>query len=151
MTKKQNYDPACKSEPKPKAKMIRILRNKKAQSILEYAVLLGLAGIALSSMQVYFKRGIQSVIKVAADEVGKQEDSEDFDPIKGTKTDSIVRRVASGAPAGDTHLAPGVAERTMVNADGSRTKYTYSVSEVKPYCQNGDCTANSYSTYVSRD
>lgn len=133
--------------------MLRMLRNKKAQSILEYAVLLGLAGIALSSMQVYFKRGIQSVIKVAADEVGKQEDSEDFDPIKGTKADSIVRRQASGAPAGDAHLDPGAAERTIVNADGSRTKYTYSVSEVKPYCKDNDCsdTANSYSTYVSRN
>lgn len=130
-----------------------ILRNKKAQSILEYAVLLGLAGIALSSMQVYFKRGIQSVIKVSADEVGKQKNYDDFDPIKGTDPDSIVRRVASGAPAGDAHLAPGAAERTIVNANGSRTKYTHSVSEVKPYCKDNDCneTANSYSTYVSRN
>lgn len=146
MTKKQNYDPVCESEPKPKAKMIRILRNKKAQSILEYAVLLGLAGIALSTMQVYFKRGIQSVIKVAADEVGGQKGSEEFDPIKGSKSDSKVRRVVSGAPAATADLAQGVTERQVVSADGNRIRYIYSVSEVQPH-EDG---TKSYSTYITR-
>lgn len=57
----------------------------KAQSILEYVVVLGVVGMALGTMGLYFRRGIQAVIKVAADEVGIQEDAED-DPLKGTKT-----------------------------------------------------------------
>lgn len=109
-----------------------LLRNKKAQSILEYAVLLGLAGIALFTMQIYFKRGIQSVIKAAADEVGGQKGSEEFDPIKGTKSDSKVRRVTSGAPAATADLAQGVSERQVVESDGRRIRYIHSVSEVQP-------------------
>mgnify|MGYP001619921905 FL=1 len=118
---------------------------------MEYAVLLGIAGIALSTMQIYFKRGIQSVVKAAADEVGNQKDGGGFDLTEGVKSqlDSKVRRVSSGAPAGEANLETGVAERTVVKLD-SRTKYTYSVSEVKPYCgDSGECTQESYSKYVN--
>ena len=67
------------------------MRNK-SQSILEYAIVLGVAIIALSAMALYFRRGIQSVIKVAADEVGYQKNAEDIDPLKGTKTLSLINR-----------------------------------------------------------
>jgi len=46
--------------------------KKKGQSIIEYAVILGVIAVALSVMQLYFQRGIQGVVKVAADEVGSQ-------------------------------------------------------------------------------
>lgn len=48
------------------------LRKNRAQSILEYAILIGVIAAALSAMQIYFRRGIQAVIRVAADEVGCQ-------------------------------------------------------------------------------
>lgn len=44
----------------------------RAQSIMEYVVLLGVIAAALTAMQIYFKRGIQAVVKVAADEMGEQ-------------------------------------------------------------------------------
>lgn len=44
----------------------------KAQSILEYVVLLGIVGMALGMMQLYFKRSIQAAVKVAADQIGDQ-------------------------------------------------------------------------------
>lgn len=44
--------------------------KNKAQSILEYAILIGIIAAALSTMQIYLRRGIQSVIRAAADEVG---------------------------------------------------------------------------------
>lgn len=47
----------------------------KAQSIIEYALLLGIIGLALGAMQLYFKRGIQAAIKVSADQLGSQEGS----------------------------------------------------------------------------
>lgn len=48
------------------------MRNSRAQSILEYAVIIGIAGAALFAMQLYFRRSVQAVVKLAADEVGCQ-------------------------------------------------------------------------------
>jgi len=49
-------------------KMRAMKRKHKAQGMVEYAVILGVIALAIMSMQVYFKRGIQSVIKVVADD-----------------------------------------------------------------------------------
>ena len=46
----------------------------KAQSIMEYTIVIGLVGVAVLGMITYGKRGIQVAIKVAADEIGRQED-----------------------------------------------------------------------------
>jgi Flp pilus assembly pilin Flp len=43
--------------------------NKKGQNFLEYALLLGCIALALTAMQVYFKRGIQGVIKSTSDDL----------------------------------------------------------------------------------
>jgi len=48
------------------------IRNNKGQNFVEYTLILGIVGVALFSMQTYFKRGIQSVIKVTADDLGQQ-------------------------------------------------------------------------------
>lgn len=42
-------------------------RRNKGQNLIEYAVVLGIVTVALISMQTYFKRGIQLVVRVAAD------------------------------------------------------------------------------------
>lgn len=48
-------------------------RNKsRAETISEYALVLGLAAAGLMGMQTYMKRGIQAVVKAAADEMGSQ-------------------------------------------------------------------------------
>lgn len=47
--------------------------GKKAQSVIEYALLLALVGAALVTMQVYMKRGIQGAVKGAADQLGPQQ------------------------------------------------------------------------------
>ncbi|MFC1675079.1 hypothetical protein ACFL1K_04270 [Candidatus Omnitrophota bacterium] len=44
----------------------------KAQSIVEYAILIGIISAALFAVQMYMKRGIQSVVKLTADEIGDQ-------------------------------------------------------------------------------
>ena len=46
--------------------------KKKAQSMLEYALVIGIIAAALAAMQLYFKRTIQATVKVAADEIGGQ-------------------------------------------------------------------------------
>lgn len=49
--------------------MLRILRNKKAQTTAEYAILIGLVVAALVAMQTYVKRGLQGRFKDATDQV----------------------------------------------------------------------------------
>ena len=44
--------------------------NKKAQNFSEYALILGVVTIALIALQPYFKRGLQGIIKVTADDLG---------------------------------------------------------------------------------
>lgn len=51
---------------------MRILRNRKAQSITEYAVLSGVVIMAIVLMQVYLKRSVQGKFKDTADQIGEQ-------------------------------------------------------------------------------
>ena len=58
--------------------MLKYLRNKKAQSTLEYAVLVIIVIGALLSIQVYIKRGVQGRLRSATDDIGDQ-----FEPYSG--------------------------------------------------------------------
>ena len=49
-----------------------MIKENKAQGLIEYGLILGIVTVALLSMQIYFKRGIQSVIRTAADDYGPQ-------------------------------------------------------------------------------
>ena len=51
---------------------MRRLFNKKAQSTLEYAILIAVIIGALIGMQTYVKRGLQGRLKTAADDLGTQ-------------------------------------------------------------------------------
>ncbi len=46
--------------------------NKRGQSTLEYALLIGVIVAALIAMQVYMKRGVQGKIRDATDQIGDQ-------------------------------------------------------------------------------
>lgn len=50
--------------------MFKFLRKKKAQSTLEYAVLIIIVIGALLSIQMYLKRGIQGRMRSASDDIG---------------------------------------------------------------------------------
>ena len=54
--------------------MLKYFNNKrrKGQSTLEYAVLIIIIIVALLSIQVYIKRGIQGRLKSASDDIGDQ-------------------------------------------------------------------------------
>jgi len=49
-----------------------MFNNKKGQSIVEYAILLGVVIAALLIMQVFIKRGVQGGLKDSADKLGDQ-------------------------------------------------------------------------------
>ena len=44
--------------------------KNKAQSFMEYSLLIGCIALALFAMQAYFKRGIQGVVKASNDDLG---------------------------------------------------------------------------------
>ena len=48
------------------------MKKSKAQSIVEYTFIIGIVATALLMMQLYMKRSIQAVVKVASDELGNQ-------------------------------------------------------------------------------
>lgn len=52
--------------------MFKFLSKKKAQSSLEYAILIIIVLGALLSIQVYIKRGIQGRLRTATDDIGEQ-------------------------------------------------------------------------------
>ncbi len=95
-------------------------KGSKAQSVSEYAILIGIITLALVGMQVYMKRGIQGVVKMAADEVGSQRDAEETDVLKGTKQQSQSRSITSGATQGTPHLPQGATRRVRAFVGGSQ-------------------------------
>jgi len=99
---------------------------RKGQSILEYAIVLSVIIFALSAMSLYFRRGIQAVVKVAADEAGNQKDAEDINPITGTKTASAINRQAQ-TTQGSKIL--GGSRVSDINATTSTTGTSSSVSK----------------------
>jgi hypothetical protein len=56
--------------------------NKKAQSLSEYALILGVVSLALLAMQPYFKRGIQGIAKATLDDLSAPAE-EDYKNIAG--------------------------------------------------------------------
>jgi uncharacterized protein (UPF0333 family) len=50
--------------------------NNKAQSVLEYTIIIGIIVIVLFVMNPLMKRGIQGMIKVVADQIGTQQNSD---------------------------------------------------------------------------
>ncbi len=64
--------------------------NKRAQSTLEYGILIAVIVAALVAMQVYVKRGIQGRLRQASDDVGEQ-----FSPGYTTGVTSTTSNVAS--------------------------------------------------------
>lgn len=68
-----------------------MLRKRRAQSTLEYALVIAAVVAALVAVNVYVKKGIQGRLKESTDQVGKQ-----FDPTSVTyswKTESSSNAV----------------------------------------------------------
>jgi len=64
--------------------------NKRAQSTLEYAVVIAVIVAGLVAMQVYLKRGMQGRLRQASDDIGEQ-----FSPGNTTGTTTTASNVTS--------------------------------------------------------
>jgi len=69
--------------------------NKKAQSTLEYAVIIAVVVGALVAMQFYLKRGLQGRLRQSSDDIGEQ-----FSPILATSNRHTFSNVQSEEEVG---------------------------------------------------
>ncbi len=59
------------------------MRSRLGQSILEYTIIIGIVTVVLYYMGTGIKRGVQSLVKVTADQVGNQQNSDqDFSDVR---------------------------------------------------------------------
>lgn len=98
-----------------------MLLNRKAQSTLEYAVLIAIVVAAFLAMQIYMKRGVQGKLRSAADQIGDQFDAHKTGSTYTTKkTGTTVEEVTQGVASSYTGTAgKGAAEVTK--RSGSET------------------------------
>lgn len=50
--------------------------SRRGQSILEYTILVGILSVVLYYMGTSIKRGVQSLVKITADQVGNQDNAD---------------------------------------------------------------------------
>jgi len=105
---------------------MRVKMKNNAQSILEYVIVLTVVSAALATMSLYFRRGIQSVIKVAADEAGNQEEAEEVDPFKGAKTAAAFTRHTESTQR--TKVEQGGRQSRTLSSDFSGSGSSTSIS-----------------------
>lgn len=99
------------------------IRHNKGQSILEYAILLGVVIAAILIMQVFVKRGYQGGLKESADKMGEQ--------FSAGGTTILQNRSMSGDQTIKEEVATGTAigNFTSANLTGTLDKGVYSYSE----------------------
>jgi hypothetical protein len=76
------------------------IRKRKAQSTLEYAIIIAVVIAGLIAMQFYIKRGQQGRLRQATDDMGKQ-----FDPVNttGSTTTNYTSNSQENIAAGTTN------------------------------------------------
>ena len=109
--------------------MLAKILKAKAQSISEYAVLLMLVAAAISGMTIYMKRGVQAGIKDVADLIGNQQDYEDFDPLKGARSNSDIHQYTNSSTTTEKALGGGVTTYIDSSSNSSGTSTYVSESE----------------------
>lgn len=93
----------------------------KGQITFEYAIIIGLIAVGLTMMQVYLRRGIQAGIKIAADEIGLQEDFEELDIKKGyLDSSTVAQATADDINTENPRIIPTV-QTIEYQADGVQT------------------------------
>lgn len=78
--------------------MLRTLKNKKGQSLVEYALILGAIIVGILFMQLYVRRGVEGMLKSRADSIGEQYSSSAMMNITINRDSNITEtRSAGGA------------------------------------------------------
>ncbi|NLE65287.1 MAG: hypothetical protein GX606_05175 [Elusimicrobia bacterium] len=86
--------------------MKRPALSRRAQSTMEYAILIVIVIGALITMTQYMKRGIQGRAKSATDDIGGQYDPGNVNRIKWTNTISNTSQTFAGGVSNSSLRAP---------------------------------------------
>ena len=86
--------------------MFNKFKRNKAQTTLEYAILIGVVVAGLIAMQVYLKRGYQGKLKESADSMGQQ-----FSPGYTTNQYTITNSSKSKEEVADKVTTSTIAEQ----------------------------------------
>lgn len=110
-----------------------MILTRRGQSIVEYTIIVGIVTMVIFYMGTTIKRGAQSLIKVTADQVGNQQNSDqDFNDIRQGYTEASV----SSAQQTNNRV---VTEAGYIPVSGNAV-YTANTS----YEDNSDSFSNAY-------
>ncbi|HBG60752.1 MAG: hypothetical protein A2Y03_04605 [Omnitrophica WOR_2 bacterium GWF2_38_59] len=70
---------------------LQFWKNNKAQSILEYSLIIGIVTVIFFNMGTFLKRGTQGMIKTIADQIGDQRNGDQiFDVEEGFMVNAFI-------------------------------------------------------------
>lgn len=87
------------------------LFSKKAQSTLEYAIIITVVVAALLAMQVYMKRGMQGKLRESSDQIGEQYSPRYTTSEFTTTSDQVSKEDIKGGVT-TTDVTKGTQDRT---------------------------------------
>ena len=92
--------------------MFKMFNNKKAQSTLEYAILIIIIIGALLAVQTYIKRGIQGKLKSSSDDIGDQfsPDNTKVSKVTTTRSNTVESFGTDGQGVSKTAIKAGEKE-----------------------------------------
>ncbi len=99
--------------------------RRTGQTLTEYALIIGVVLAAVTGMQTYIKRGIQSSLKVAADQIGDQQ--------RGLQYEAGDR---VGSVPGTTPTTPG----TVLEQQSATRSYTRKDTAIREKEWGGSCS-----------
>jgi len=95
--------------------MFKYFHNKKAQSTLEYAIIVIIIVGALLALQTYMKRGIQGKLKSSADDIGDQYSPDNTKVAKIVSTSSNTQETFGLAGQGISQTNMNSPEKTLTD------------------------------------
>ena len=95
--------------------MFRLLNKRKAQSTIEYVVLIIIIIGALITIQVYIKRGVQGRMKQASDDIGDQFSPGNTNVFRTMTTNSSTDEVFGITAQGVSKSTLRALEKTTTN------------------------------------
>ncbi len=107
-------------------------KGLRAQSTLEYAVVIACIVGALLSMQVYIKRAISGKLRLAADDIGQQYDPRNTTTSAGGMTTSIDSNVTTKVETETSTTDDEVLETTTTVTINSEEEKVYGSETVGP-------------------
>jgi|GEM_PF-1945485 len=99
---------------------------RRGQNLAEYALIIGVVSLALVAMQTYFKRGIQSIVKVSADELSRNATKfycDTYRDIDGQTLGSISTSMLEYSSSG-ANISAAKKIRVQESSDGGFVKET---------------------------